>query len=435
MRAVHAWLRDMQVESGTDAPTMHSAPPAATPRIGTTLVVCLGLSQLVAWGTMHYLIAVFGPPLGAELGWSPALVQAGFSLALVVMGTTSAMAGRWINARGGRQAMMAGCWCGAAGCALLASCHDLVAYYLGWVLLGLGMRLALYDAAFAALAFLGGAAAKRAMSQITLFGGFASTVFWPVGQALADGLGWRGALWVYALLLVGCSALHLAIPATRVGTQAGPAAVSTTPATRTAATRLDTWLYGLIAVLVLVMQTGVAAHFLALIRGLGWNAQTAVTLSTLLGVGQFTGRAWVVAWGHRHDAIALNLLPSSFLAAAYAVALLAGSTLAGAAAFAFLYGAGNGIATITRGAMPLLLFDTAQYGRIVGVILRPAFLLSAAAPVAAAIALQRLGNAGTLGVALAISITLLAASALLAVRHRAAPAAADTTIPATRRPP
>jgi len=396
-------------------PATPNAP--AAPRIGARLVVCLGLSQLVAWGTMHYLIAVFGPPIGAELGWSAALVQGGFSLALVVTGVSSAWAGRWINARGGRQAMMAGCWCGAAGCALLASAQHVPLYYGGWLLLGLGMRLAQYDAAFAALAFLGGAGVKRAMSQITLFGGFASTVFWPLGQALADALGWRGGLWVYAALLVLCSGLHRAIPAGGgVQPAAPPPAAGAAP--RAAARGLDTWLYGLIAMLVLVMQTGVAAHFLALIRGLGWSAQTAVTLATLLGVGQFIGRGWVVAWGHRYDAIRLNLLPSSFLVCAYAMALLAGGTLAGAGAFAFLYGAGNGIATITRGAMPLLLFDTAHYGRIVGVVLRPAILLSAAAPVVLAVALQRLGNAGTLGLALGASLVLLAASSWLAARHR-----------------
>ncbi|WP_326537042.1 MFS transporter [Pseudorhodoferax sp.] len=403
-----------------------SAPPQTTPRIGARLVCCLGLSQLLAWGAMHYLIAVFAQPITAELGWSAAWVQAGFSLALLVMAASSSAVGRWIDTHGGRGAMVAGCWAGALGCALLASTQHLPSYYLGWVLLGLGMRLALYDAAFAALAFLGGPAAKRAMSQITLFGGFASTLFWPLGQALADALGWRGALWVYALLLLLGSALHLAIPpgGARTGATAQPQA-ATAAARRTAPA--DTWLYGLVAVLVLAMQTGVAAHFLALVRGLGWDAQTAVTLSMLLGVGQFCGRAWVVAWGHRIDAIRLNLLPCSFLAGAYAVALLAGASLAGAAAFAFLYGAGNGIATITRGAMPLLLFDTTQYGRIVGTILRPAFVLAAGAPVAVALALQRLGNAGTLALGLAACAVLLAASTALVLRHPPSTA--------TRRPP
>lgn len=421
--------RRRSIYSGPTHPTMPSAfhSPArapdgrAHPRIGTRLVVCLGLSQLVGWGCMHYLIAVFGPLIGAELGWSAAHVQAGFSLALLVMGASSAFAGRWIDRRGGRPALMTGCGCGAAGCALLALSHASPVYFAGWVLLGLGMRLALYDAAFAALAHLGGTAAKRAMSQITLFGGLASTVFWPVGQALADALGWRGALGVYALLLALCALLHLAIPrprhatATEAGADPGAVAAATAPAPR--ATRLDTWLFGLVAVLVLVMQTGVAAHFLALLRGLGWDAQTAVTLATLLGIGQFTARAWVVAWGHRYDAVWLNLLPCALLAASYGLALAAGGAWLGAAAFAFCYGAGNGMATITRGAMPLLLFDTAHYGRITGGLLRPAFVLSAAAPVAVALALQHWGQAGTLVLGLLTSALLLAAAFALAWRH------------------
>jgi MFS family permease len=396
-----------------------STPPPKPPSIGAWLVCCLGLSQLIAWGAMHYLIAVFAQPITVELGWSAAWVQGGFSVALLVMAASSSAVGCWIDAHGGRGAMMAGCWAGALGCALLASAQHLAVYYLGWVLLGLGMRLALYDAAFAALTVLGGPAAKRAMSQITLFGGFASTLFWPLGQALADAVGWRGALWVYALLLLLASALHLAIPQhAHRDLVAGvvPAQATSGPKVRRTASA-DTWLYGLVAVLVLAMQTGVAAHFLALIGGLGWDTKAAVSLSMLLGVGQFCGRAWVVAWGHRIDAIRLNLLPCTLLVGAFAVALLAGTSLAGAGAFAFLYGAGNGIATITRGAMPLLLFDTAYYGRIVGAILRPAFVLAAAAPVAVALALQRLGHAGTLGLGLAICAMLLAASVALVLRH------------------
>ncbi|MFG5411046.1 hypothetical protein ABXN37_26725 [Piscinibacter sakaiensis] len=147
-----------------------------------------------------------------------------------------------------------------------------------------------------------------------------------------------------------------------------------------------------------------------------------MTLSTLLGLGQLAGRSWVVASGHRIDAIRLNVLPCALLAAAFAVGLVAGTHLAGAAAFALLYGGGNGIATITRGAMPLRLFDPAQYGRIVGRLLRPAFLLSAAAPVALAATLEHVGQAGTLGVGLAASVALLVAAGVLTRRHPPPPA-------------
>lgn len=73
--------------------------------------------------------------------------------------------------------------------------------------------------------------------------------------------------------------------------QAGAAAFPRRPTARA-----DTCAFGLVTVLVPVMQTGVAAHFLELLRGLGWSAQTAFTLSMLLGIGQLRGRAWVLAW-------------------------------------------------------------------------------------------------------------------------------------------
>lgn len=396
-----------------------AAPSVVAPSpIGRRLVVCLGLSQLIAWGTMHYLIAVVGQPIASELGWDLAFVNSGFALALVVMGASSGLAGRWINRRGGRLPLMAGCWCGALGCVLMAATEGRAQYLAAWLLLGLGMRLALYDAAFAALAWLGGAESKRAMSQITLFGGLASTAFWPLGQALVSSHGWRSALLCYAGFLLLASALHRALPAERPAAAAPAAATDAgSAATGRGTAPLDTALFGLIAVLTLVMQTGIAAHFLNMLRGLGWDAATAVTLSTLLGIGQLGGRGWVVLQGHRFDTIRLNLLPCAVLAAAFAIALAWGGHLAGAAAFAFFYGMGNGIATITRGAMPLRLFDPAHYGRIVGAILRPAFLLSAGAPIALAWTMQRLGLQGTLWLAVLVSVLLLAAAVALAWRH------------------
>lgn len=388
--------------------------------IAPRLVIALGVSQIVAWGTMHYLIAVFGAPIGRDLGWTASFVHAGFSLALVTMAVTSTLAGRWIDDSGGRLPMAAGCCAGALGCALLAGVHGKVQYVLAWTLLGVGMRLALYDAAFASLAVLGGAASKRAMSQITLFGGLASTVFWPLGRWLGDALGWRGALGVYAALLLVTAGLHLLTqPAGRPCARPVPAPAADGRPVRRAATAVDKALYAVVATATMAMQTGVASHLLDLLQGFGWSAAMAVALSTLFGAGQLAGRLCVVAWGQRMDAVRLNLLPASLLLLSWAIALAAGSALAGAAAFAFLYGTGNGIATVTRGSMPLVLFDAAGYGRTVGALLRPAFLLAAAAPVATATVLARWGQQATLGLALGTSLLLLGASLALWRRSEA----------------
>ena len=139
-------------------------------------VWCLGVSQLVCWGITFYMIALFGEPIAADMGWSRSVVFGGFSAALVVMGATSPLIGRLIDERGGRPVMVAGSCLSALGCLVLSFAQDLVVYYAAWVVLGVAMRMCLYEAAFAALARIAGPAAKRPISQITLLGGLTESI-------------------------------------------------------------------------------------------------------------------------------------------------------------------------------------------------------------------------------------------------------------------
>src|SRR5262249_35554718 len=154
----------------------------------------------------------FGDLIIADLGWSRSVVHGGFSAALVVMGLVSPLAGRSIDRYGGRPVMVAGSMISALGCARLALADSLTAYYAAWFCFGVVMWLTLYDVAFAALARIGGAQAQRPIAQITLLGGLASTVFWPVGHLLAEAFGWRGALVAYAGFALLTIPLHLALP-------------------------------------------------------------------------------------------------------------------------------------------------------------------------------------------------------------------------------
>ena len=187
-------------------PSVHRSAPA---------IVCLGLSQLIGWGVTFYLIGALGPAITAGLGWNSAVVYGGFSAAIVTMALVSPIAGLAVDRWGGRRVMPAGAVLSALGCVALASAHALPHYYLAWVVLGAGMRLSLYDAAFASLARAAGPTARRPMSQITLFGGLASTVMWPVGHLLAEWLGWRGAVLAYGALALATAPLFLALPRQR----------------------------------------------------------------------------------------------------------------------------------------------------------------------------------------------------------------------------
>lgn len=377
-------------------------------------VLCLGLSQLISWGVTYYLVGAFGDLIATGLGWSDEIVYGGFSFALLVMGLSSSLVGRLIDRHGGRRAMNIGALLNAAGCLGLAFCHSLAAYYFAWLLLGLGMRLTLYDAAFAALARIAGPQARGPMAQITLLGGLASTVLWPIGFFLAEAVGWRGALIAYACFALLTIPLHMTLPTGRYADEpvegSGPAyqPLAASPAER----RIAAALYAVIIAIANFLNSGMASHMIPILAGLGLAATTAVWSSTLRGIGQSCARLCEVLFGRRIDPVTVNLAASLILPACFIAGLFAAQHWSAALVFAFFYGAGNGVLTITRGTMPLVLFDHRTYGAFVGRLLVPSFLLSAAAPVAYAFVIARFGGEGALYLSLAAA-SIAAVAALL----------------------
>ncbi len=383
-------------------------------------VLWLGLAQLISWGITYYLIGGFGDAMAADLGWGRDAVYGGFSAALLVMALASPLAGRWIDRHGGRRVMAAGSVLNAAGCLALAASRSLWAYYAAWLALGVAMRLTLYDAAFAALVRIAGAGARRAMAQITLLGGLASTVFWPLGHWMAGQVGWRGAVAVYAGFALLTVPLHLALPDTRhdvefVAAQAG--GVHPDPAVP-GDRILASVLYAATAALAAFLNAGMSSHMIGLLTGLGVAASAAVWIATLRGVGQSAARLSEVVFGRRVDPLTLHLAASALLPACFVAGLFSGRSTAAAAGFALVYGVGNGILTITRGTLPLVLFDPRVYGAYVGQLLVASFVPSAAAPVIYASAIQRLGAAGALAMSLAAAGLVLAAAVVLRLRFR-----------------
>ncbi len=384
------------------------------PSVTASLVICLGLSQLVAWGCLHYIIGVFGADIGKSLGWSQVVVHGGFSCALVVMGLTSKAVGAWIDRSGGRATMLTGFWTGALGCVLLSVANDVAGYFLAWVVLGLAMRMSLYDATFATLVRVGGSRSQKPIAMITLFGGLASTAFWPLGHMLATAFCWRGAVLCYAAILVASSLLLLKIPVAKPVAAAGPGGVKASDSLEKVPFETEkTLVFGLSALLILFMQAGMAAHMIGLLSGLGWSAESVVAVSALFGVGQVSGRLYMALHGHRFPILRMNFLPPALLLVCFGLYPLGDKSLAVAAAFAFLFGAGNGISTITRGAVPVVLFGPKGYGARMGAILRPAFFASAVAPIALAGVITRWGTDAAVAINFVASLALLASAGML----------------------
>jgi hypothetical protein len=123
---------------------------------------------------------------------------------------------------------------------------------------------------------------------------------------------------------------------------------------------------------------------------------------------QVLGRVLEYTWLRNQAAtrvgiLAIWLLPASLL-------LLAAPTIAIAwlALFALLYGAGNGVMTIVRGAMPRELYGGHAYGAINGALATPVLLAKAAGPITASLVLSAAGPMGLLA-----ALTVLGALAAM----------------------
>lgn len=368
----------------------------------------LGPSQLVCWGISYYLIGILGEPMAQDLGWSRTVVYGGFSWALLVMGVVSAAVGRAIDRHGGRPVMLVGSLTTALGCLVLATAHHWGVFFLAWTVLGIAMRLTLYDAAFATLTRILGQEARRPISQITLLGGLASTVFWPLGMLFADWWGWRGTAVAYAgIALLVTVPLHWLIP--RAPRNASPAEAISAEPTRPAPHRFVGLLFAIMVALIGFLASAMSAHMVSLLIGLGLATSVAVGLAALRGVGQTSARLAEVLFGARLHPAVLGILAAVCLPLGMVAGGLSAWWTGFGAIFALIYGAGNGLATIVRGALPLFLFGASGYGARVGRLVAPSFVVAAAAPAVLAQAMETGGPMAGILVALAAALGVLAA--------------------------
>ncbi|GBD47227.1 MFS transporter [Methylopila sp. Yamaguchi] len=382
---------------------------ASTPPGGRIAVPLLGVAQILSWGSSFYLLAVLAAPMSIDTGWPIAWVVGGGSVGLLCSGIVSPFVGRMIDRFGGRPTMAAGSLLMGAGLAAVGLSTGPVTYLLGWVVLGLGMGAGLYDAAFSTLGRIFGASARRAITNLTLFGGFASTVCWPLTALAIEHIGWRGACFAYAAahVFVMAPALFALLP--REARKA-PAAADLTESRRM--TRGERGSFLLLAAILMAngaVQTTVAVHLLAILQHQGMALAAAVAVGALIGPSQVGARAVEMLFGDRLHPTA-TLACAGGLVAVGVVLLALGA--APAAVAVVLYAAGNGVWSIARGTVPLALFGAGRYPVVMGRLAAPNLIVQAAAPFAAGLALTA-AEPGVLLVALAVVATgnaLLAAA-------------------------
>lgn len=337
----------------------------------------LGINQTLSWGMTFYLPAIVAGPVAAAFGESAFHILGAFSWSLLVAGACAPRVGKWIDHYGGRGALLASIVVIAAGHCVLALSHGLPLWYLGWTIIGIGMSMGLYDAAFATVGGLLGQEAGPSITGITLVAGFASTVFWTLGAALIGALDWRGLLLAYAglMLLVNLPMVWFLVPPAppRLHQDAG---IVDTP--RTAAELRTLALLGVFFAVRWFITSAIAVHILSLLQGTGLSEAEAVGVAALIGPAQVAGRLLEYVIGPRIGVLAKARIGAVLFPVGGVVLWLGGPFAA--IGFALLYGMSNGIMTINRGTLPLALFGPRGYASVLGWLAVPVLLAQATAP-------------------------------------------------------
>ena len=390
-----------------------------SPRV---VISTLGVTQILAWGSSYYLPAVLAKPIAADTGWSLAWVVGGLSAGLLAAGLVTPWVGRTIDAKGGRPVLIGSSVLLGSGLALLALAHNLPVYFLAWLLMGVGMGSGLYDAAFSTLGRLYGKQARGAITTLTLWGGFASTVCWPLSAYLVEHLGWRGTCTVYAALQVLVSLpLHAfvlpGVGASMPNTKPAPGASGNQSGEGLASPRRTRAFLLLATILTLgaVTASMIGVHLLTFLQARGLELAGAVALGALVGPSQVGARVVEMAFGRHYHPI-WTMVASVSLVATGVILLAAGFPIL-ALALA-LYGAGNGIGSIAKGTLPLALFGPFGYASLMGKLAMPSLLAQALSPSIGAVLIEWNGADAALLFLAGLACINLALTGLLWVTAR-----------------
>jgi hypothetical protein len=283
--------------------------------------------------------------------------------------------------------------------------------------LGLAMTMTLYEAAFATLNRKFPTDARKRISTLTLFGGLASTVFWPLTWKLDAALGWRDCYLFYALVqLLVCVPLHALL-----GRDAPRPAVShdeSHATLRDAVREPRFWFLACAFSANTLTFSALSVHLLPLIERHGHTSAFAVAAAAFIGPMQVIGRLLERSCWQRWTPQRVGMLTFAGLPAALATLLLFGREMWAVAVFCLLYGVSNGVLTIVRGTLPRTLYGASNYGAISGAMAGPALLSKAAGPlVGAAIAGAYAGPEPMIALLLGCSVVAVGFYRAALIRH------------------
>jgi MFS family permease len=378
----------------TLAPT--SLAPARRIMSLRAVVGWMGLSQIIGYGTIFYSYAILAPGFAAEFCVAPELPFTIISVALLISGLVSPFLGRQIDRHGAPRIMVLGSVAVGLVYALAAFAPSFATLAGLIVLLQVIAVAVLYGASFPTLAQFGGAGARRAITQLTLIAGFASTLFWPLTGWLLGAAGWRGTFLIFAALhLLLALPIHLLIARRAPGRPTQQAGAPADLARVVGPRRFAFWMVALSFGITGILSTALVVHLVPILEQSALGENTYV-VSMLVGPAMVLVRLGEALFWANLSPLVTTALAALCFPLSIGLLLSGLPSLVAGCLFALFYGFGHGLNVIVGGTLPLHLFGRAGYAELLGKLNAIRVVLSAGAPAAFSAALAFVGFGATM---------------------------------------
>lgn len=385
-------------------------------------ISALGVAQICSWGSLYYSFPLLAEAMSTEFGWTKTSLYGAATLGLLLSGIAAYPVGAGIDRGYGRRIMSLSSL--LAGLLLIgwSQISSLVAFYVIFAGIGCLQAATLYEPAFAVIANqMGGDKARQGITALTLWGGFASTVFIPLTEWLLTQVGWRETLMVLGTVnIVICASLYAAV----IQPKLAPLPASLLKKSSELNNRQTiTWalqhpIFWALLLSFMVYAAVFSAftfHLYPLLLERGLHSAQVVTVLAVIGPAQVVGRLWVWKLAphasiQRIGSFVVALFPLVFLGIAWLP-----PTLTVLISIAVLYGAVNGVMTIVRGVAIPEMLTRRSYGTINSVIIAPSLVAKALAPVGIAMLWAKTGGYNVVLTALLLATLILAVGFWIAV--------------------
>ena len=374
--------------------------PASSAAPWRLQVVLLGLVTIGAFGLVLYGFGAFVSPIRDDTGWSNASISTAFAISTLLGGVMSLGTGRMLDRVGAQPVMLFALVTGSALLVLSSTADDAWLFIVAWGLGGAISSAGLYyNATMAVTARITTPAERpKAYTWLTVIGGLASPIAFPLAGAFVEAWGWRAAMRAMIGFMVVCTVPALIWvrgdrkvladpPAPHVADGfADVASAIRSPLVRRWLLASSAGMAGLVAIQV---------HQVGAIEATGVSIGLASTMAGIRGLLSLPGRAAAATVTARVGVV--NALRLTYATMTFGtLALVAAGAIAWVWVFVVLTGLGFGSVSPLQGLYSAELYGQRRIGSLLGMQQVVIGAASAAGPLLLGVTIDATGGYTTL---------------------------------------